>query len=228
MKKLLILASLLFAPMSAMADDFWVTQYRAAPGKLPALLELIETTNWTGFEDGKPIVMRHSQGNHWDLMLVGLHKNPGSDVNHLNVERFDRAANQLVDFELSFLSRTNLTWAELQAEAENSNLFHIEMFQAGAGKHDALMRQRVIENDFIKRIGQKPNTIFTVVGGSDFDIFTIGFYKDLQTYATPANVTQEQTEAAAKAAGFKNRADVSFLLRELIVGHQDTLAVKVK
>ncbi len=227
MKKLLILVSLLMASASAMADDFWVTQYRAAPGKLPALLELIENTNWKAFDDGRPIVMRHSQGNHWDLMLVGLHKRPGSDASGPAVEQFDKAANQLVDFELSFTSRSDLSWAELQTEAENSGLFHIEMFQAGAGKHEGLMRQRVIENDFIKRIGQKPNAIFTVLSGSDFDIFTIGFYKDLQTYATPANVTQEQTEAAAKAAGFKNRADVSFLLRELIVGHQDTLAVKV-
>jgi len=228
MKKLFLIASILFTSSAALADDFWVTQYRAAPGKLPALLELIETTNWKAFDDGRPIVMRHSQGNHWDLMLVGLHKNPGSDSNHANVEQFDKAANQLVDFELSFISRTDLSWTELQAEAATSNLFHIEMFQAGAGNHDALMRQRVIENDFIKRIGQKPNAIFTVLAGSDFDIFTIGFYKDLQTYATPANVTPEQNEAAAKAAGFKNRADVSFLLRELIVGHQDTLAVKVK
>lgn len=228
MKKLLILVSMLFASTTAMADDFWVTQYRAAPGKLPALLELIETTNWAAFDDGRPIVMRHSQGNHWDLMLVGMHKNPGSDANRPAVEQFDNAANKLVDFELSFISRSDLTWAELQAEAENAGLFHIEMFQAGAGNHDALMRQRVIENDFIKRIGQKPNAIFTVLSGSDFDIFTIGFYKDLQTYATPANVTREQNEAAAVAAGFKNRADVSFLLRELIVGHQDTLAVKVK
>lgn len=228
MKKLFVLVSMLLVSTTAIAEDFWVTQYRAAPGKLPALLELIESTNWKAFDDGRPIVMRHSQGNHWDLMLVGRHKNPGSDAHRPAVERFDNAANQLVDFELSFISRSDLTWAELQAEAEPSSLFHIEMFQAGAGNHDALMRQRVIENDFIKRIGQKPNAIFTVLAGSDFDIFTIGFYKNLQAYATPADVTQEQTEAAAKAAGFKNRADVSFLLRELIVGHQDTLAVKVK
>jgi hypothetical protein len=33
--------------------------------------------------------------------------------------------------------------------------------------------------------------------------------------------------AAAKAAGFKGRSDLSFYLRSLISGHHDTLAVKV-
>lgn len=228
MKKLLLLASLFFAPLSAGAEDYWVTQYRAAPGKFPALLELMKATDWTVFENGRPIMMRHSQGNHWDLMLLGKDGDCGTDACRSALAAFDAAASQLVDFELTFLASSTTSWADLKATDEHTGLYHIEMFQAGAGKHTDLMRQRVIENDFIKRIGQNPNEIFTVTLGSDFDIFTIGFYKDLQTYATPANVTQEQTEAAAVAAGFKNRADVSFLLRELIVGHQDTLAVKVR
>lgn len=228
MRKLLILASLLFAPASVLADDFWVTQYRAAPGKFPVLLELVKSTDWAAFENDSPIMMRHSQGNHWDLMLMGKHNDCSSDRCSAALRAFDAAANELVDFELSFLAFSPTSWADLKAKDESTGLYHIEMFQAGAGKHDALMRQRVIENDFIKRIGQNPNEIFEVVYGSDFDIFTIGFYENLQSFAKPANVTQEQTEAAAKAAGFKNRADVSFLLRELIVGHQDTLAVKVK
>jgi len=228
MKKLFVIASMLLTSSATMADDFWVTQYRAAPGKFPALLELIKNTNWQAFENGEPIMMRHSQGNHWDLMLLGQHANCDTSTCQQSAQAFEKAANELVDFELSFQASSETSWAELKTTNETSSLYHIEMFQAGAGKHDALTRQRVIENDFIKRIGQNPNEIFEVVYGSDFDIFTIGFYKDLQTYATPADVTQEQTEAAAKAAGFKNRADVSFLLRELIVGHQDTLAVKVR
>lgn len=228
MKKFLIAAGLLCISIGAGANDYWVTQYRAAPGKFPALLELVKNTNWQAFENGVPLMMRHSQGNHWDLMLLGQHAKCDTSACQQAAKAFEIAANELVDFELSFQASAETSWADLKAKNETSGLYHIEMFNAGAGKHGALMRQRVIENDFIKRIGQNRNEIFKVVYGSDFDIFTIGFYKDLQTYATPADVTQEQTEAAAKAAGFKNRADVSFLLRELIVGHQDTLAVKVK
>lgn len=228
MKKLLVAAGLLALSTTATAENYWVTQYRAAPGKFPALLELVSSTNWDAFEAGRPIVMRHSQGNHWDLMLMGKHSDCDTDACQNAMGTFEQAANELVDFELSFLATSDTSWEDLKTKNASTGLYHIEMFKAGAGKHDDLMRQRIIENDYIRRIGQSPNEIFEVSFGSDFDIFTIGFYENLQAYAVPADVTQQEAEAAAVAAGFKNRADVSFLLRELIVGHHDTLAVKVR
>lgn len=210
------------------ADEYYVSQYRAAPGKLPALLDLINSTDWAVFENGEPIVMRHSQGNHWDIMLLGQSTGCMSERCASAMTSYNKSVDDLVDFELNFIATSDTTWKTLQEISKDKNLFHIEMFQAGAGNHEALMRQRVIENDFIERIGQRPNVIFNVRFGSDFDIFTVGFYRDLQEYATPANVTPQQSNEAAIAAGFKNRADVSFLLRELIVGHQDTLAVRVQ
>ena len=227
MNKLLIAAGLLALSTSAISEDYWVTQYRAAPGKFPALLELVSATDWEAFEQGRPIIMRHSQGNHWDLMLMGKHQDCVTDECQAAMSTFETATDELVDFELSFLATSKTSWADMKAKDSESGFYHIEMFNAGAGKHDALMRQRVIENDYIERIGQSPNEIFEVSFGSDFDIFTIGFYESLQAYSVPADVTQEEAEAAAKAAGFKNRADVSFHLRELIIGHHDTLAVKV-
>lgn len=218
MRKLLIMAGLMALSITAVAEDYLITQYRAAPGKFPELLNLVEKTKWIEPEEQtRPIIMRHSQGNHWDLMLIIKFPN----------DEFAQAARELVDFELSFLATSDTDWGELKAKDAVSGFYHIEMFNAGAGKHAALMRQRVIENDYIRRIGQSPNEIFKVLYGSDFDIFTIGFYESLQTYAVPADVTPEEAEEAAVAAGFKNRADVSFHLRELIVGHHDTLAVKV-
>ena len=227
MKKLFMAAGLFALSTTATAEDYWVTQYRAAPGNLPALLELIANTNWDTFEDGRPLVMRHSQGNHWDLMLMGKHADCSSTECRQAADTFEKAANELVDFELSFLASSDTSWEALKEKDASTGLYHIEMFNAGAGNHDALMRQRIIENDYIRRIGQSPNEIFEVSFGSDFDIFTIGFYESMQAYAEPADVTQAEAEEAAIAAGFKNRADVSFLLRELIVSHHDTLAVKV-
>ncbi len=227
MIKPILLAGFMALSTAASADTYWISQYRAAPGKFPALLELVTSTNWNAFEDGPPIVMRHSQGNHWDLMLLGKHADCNTNTCLQAAKDFENAANQLVDSDLSFQAMSDTDWSTLKAKDEVSGFYHIEMFNAGAGKHEALMRQRIIENDYIRRIGQSPNDIFEVTFGSDFDIFTIGFYESLQTYATPADVTPEEAEAAAIAAGFKNRADVSFLLRELIVGHHDTLAVKV-
>lgn len=229
MRNLMMVASVILATLTAHAEEYRVTQLRAAPGNLPELLAIMSETPWNNLPGGRPVIMRHSQGNHWDLMLLG--KPRGACLSKSCADTADMLQSKidaLVDFELSFIATSETTWDELGALNASTGLYHIEMFQAGAGKHKALMRQRVIENDFIERIGQKPNVIFDVSFGSDFDVFTVGFYPNLQVYAKPANVTQEQSEAAAIAAGFKNRADVSFHLRELIVGHQDTLAVAVK
>ncbi|MEX0300280.1 MAG: hypothetical protein AB3N28_14495 [Kordiimonas sp.] len=230
MKKLL-LAFVTWGAMSlpGIAEDFWVTQYRAAPGNFPALLDLVKSTDWSEMGEQKPIMMRHSQGNHWDLMLLGQH---GSCANKATCNRamtvFSSATSELVDFEVSFLATSISTWAELTELNTESGLYHIEMFQAAAGKHSALDRQRRIENDYIEKIGQRANAVFTVKYGTDVDIFTVGFYRDMTHFAESPDLTSEQFEAAAVEAGFKNRADISFHLRELIVGHQDTLAVKVK
>jgi hypothetical protein len=84
-----------------------------------------------------------------------------------------------------------------------------------------------MENTYLVSTGQTPNMIFHRAAGSDVDVFTIGFHTDLQTFAAPADVTIEQKELAAKAAGFRGLSDISFYLRSLISGHHDTLAVKV-
>ncbi len=213
----------------ASAENYWVAQYRAGNGNFPKLLELVKTADWVAMEIASPILMRHSQGNHWDLMVLGLQSGACAGENCTkDRQAYEDSIDQLVDFEHSFLARSETSWTSLKKLNNGAGLYHIEMFNAGAGKHSALMRQRTIENDFIERIGQKPNVIFDVIFGADIDIFTIGFYQSLQSYAVPADVTAEQANAAAIAAGFKSRADVSFLLRELIISHHDTLAVSVK
>jgi len=227
MKKNLIIASLcFFASLPAIAEDFWITQYRAAPGKFPALLDLIETTDWSAVDTGKPIFMRHSQGNQWDLMLLST---PCISSSCLKAMRtFGEKTNELADFELSFMAWSDTSWADVKKQAAKAGLFHIEMFHAAAGKYAALQRQRHIENKYLAATGQKENVIFDVQFGSDIDIFTIGFHESLNSFASQGAPSSEAAEKAAVDAGFKNRADISFHLRELIVGHHDTLAVPVK
>jgi len=218
---------------SAYGDDYWISQLRAAPGNLPALLELTKTTDWKSVTGAAPIIMRHSQGNQWDLMIVGK---VNTKCEKLKCETYptlwqslmkDRF-NQLADYQTTFLATSKSTWPDIQKQAASAGLFHIEMFNAAAGKYAALLRQRNIENDYLARTGQLTNVIFEVTIGSDVDIFTIGFHQNLASFAKDAPFTSEQKEAAAVEAGFKNRADISFHLRELIVSHHDTLAVPVK
>ncbi|UTW56425.1 hypothetical protein [Kordiimonas sp. SCSIO 12610] len=229
-KKLILTAATLFAfQQNAVADEYWISQYRAAQGKFPELLDVVKATDWKALGFDKPIMMRHSQGNHWDLMLLGAGSTScETDACSKAHDAYETVINTLVDSEVSFTAKSDVSWTELQKLNETSGLYHIEMFMAGAGKHEALLKERQMENDYLVRIGIKPNVIFETIYGSDVDNFTVGFYRDLVQYAKRPDMTPAEMEAAAKASGFKNRADISFLLRELIVGHHDTLAVKVQ
>ena len=227
MKKILAAFGVFFfCTPTVSAENYWITQYRAAPGNFPALLELISSTDWQSLDSGKPIFMRHSQGNHWDLMLVST---PCVSSACLKAMReFGDKTGELVDFEQSFMAWSDTRWIEVQQQAKDAGLFHIEMFHAAAGKLGALQRQRKIENAYLAATNQKENIIFDVQFGSDIDIFTIGFHESMASFASQGPSSPEAAEQAALKAGFKNRADISFHLRELIVGHNDTLAVPVR
>jgi len=218
--------AVILGTQSLLANDYWVTQYRAAPGKFPELLELVKNTDWLKSVGSKPVLMRHSQGDQWDLLILGQPCTLPPCVKA--GQEFGAKTDALVDFELSFMAKSDTAWDTARQMADAAGLFHIEMFKAAAGKHAALDRQRKIENTYLAKTGQTTNVVFDVQFGSDIDIFTIGFHESLASFAKDAPVTSEQAEAAAIEAGFKNRADISFHLRELIVGHHDTLAVPVK
>ncbi len=230
MKKLFIalfVSFLLTAPSTA--NDYWVNQLRAAPGKFPELLDFVKTTNWTVGFGPRPIMMRHSQGDRWDLMLLGPAKSACTSHDCKTARKaFASKLNDLVDYEMRFTASSETSWQQLQAEAQNTGMFHIEMFNAAAGKHDALLRQRKIENIYLEKTGQVTNAIFTVNFGSDVDFFTIGFHESFESFAKQGPPSSEEAEKAAIEAGFKSRADISFHLRELIMGHHDTLAVPVR
>jgi hypothetical protein len=84
-----------------------------------------------------------------------------------------------------------------------------------------------MENDYLVRLGRAPNHVFTRIAGSSTDAYTIGYYESLKAYANPPEVTAEQEEAAAVAAGFRGAAYIGSYLRELILRHHDTLATAI-
>lgn len=219
----------LCTPM-AKAEDYLVSQLRAAPGQFPALLQLVQNSDLTFYNGSPPLLMRHSQGNHWDLMVIQKFNSGCArhEACRTMMSGFTYEVRQLVDFELSFTAQSETNWETLQQMNVGTSLYHIEMFSAAAGKHGALLRQRRIENDYLARTGQVTNVIFTVDLGSDIDVFTVGFHESLKTFAESPDLSAETFEKAARDAGFKNRADISFHLRELIVSHHDTLATKVQ
>ncbi len=241
----LVLACALMVPAKAQELEgdylYHVMTVRADVGKLENLLNWIADLKASGFYEAAgqsaPYVMRHSQGDQWDLMAI-VPMGSWTEFHSADRTAQRQAAQQKYaerlapGYDLIGFSEDHFAYgppvAEFQREFSENGFYHIEMFEAAAGKANALFEQRRMENNYLAATGGKPNMIFRRAAGSNVDVFTIGFHENLQAFAAPSAATPQEAEEAATDAGFKDRADISFLLRSLITGHHDTLAVKVE
>jgi hypothetical protein len=211
----------------------------AAPGRLLELIELYKSLRAGQGEgpDEPPLWMRHSQGDRWDLLLISP---IGSYANYYASERVARREKALrsVETVLSKI-RDSIAWqedvfvlgpplAELTSRAAGAAVFHVEMFQALAGKRADLAREREMENVYLKALGRPQNLVFVRDQGAAWDLFTIGFYRDLKHYAESADISEAAQDAAARAAGFESASRIGPFLRTFISSHHDTLAVAIK
>lgn len=215
-----------------------VLTLRAAPGEfddwlaaLPRIRAAYETRG-----DRAPFLLRHSQGDHWDFMLI----EPWGDfAGYVSAERMQQrmAAGDAMTLLRTWLDDAPAFREDLFALGpdvdllrrlfEANELYHVEMFHALPRKKAALLDQRRMENDYLRRTGQVANTIWSGIGGSDVDVFTIGFHTDLEAFAAGSPMTPEEKDRAAVDAGFASVGAISGFLRGLLSRHQDTLAVAV-
>lgn len=212
----LIIVFISLISSSLYAADYRVTILRAAPGYLGELIE--ETRLLREKKNDELVIMRHSQGDHWDLMLLA----PQGE-NTLEEYEF----NSLLAFQHTFLAKAPEGWDEISKRAERSDLFHIEIFKAAPGKYAELLKQRYMENAYYHATEREGNIVFETTFGNDMDLFTIGFYKDLITFATDPDLPDEVYAKAATDAGFESRSSIGLYLRSLLATHNDTLATKV-
>jgi hypothetical protein len=215
-----------------------VTLVQAAPGKLPELIDLYKT--WFAalkdVGDEAPLWMRHSQGDHWDLMiLVPM----GSYTDFYQAGRIARRRQAAQANKLEDKISDDIAWQEdlfaygpfltdLRKAFAAGAFFHVEMFIALPGKFADLYKEREMENAYAKALKEPENFIFVRDRGAAWDIFTIGVFRDLKHYAESADVPAQDQQAAAKAAGFNAPSEIGPYLRRFIREHHDTLAVAVK
>jgi hypothetical protein len=208
------------------------TLVQAAPGKLLALIDHYKSRPVTRDEPA-PLWMRHSQGDHWDLLLLYA---AGRYQDYFSPSRVAARARN-ADWESR--RKTLVTWeedvfvfgpplADVQKAFAGSGFFHVEMFHALAGQTAALIREREMENAYARGIQQPENFIFVRDSGAAWDVFTIGCFRDLKHYAQSSDVPRETAAQAARAAGFSSPDAIGPYLRELIADHHDTLAVAIK
>jgi hypothetical protein len=188
-----------------------MTLLRAAPGRLPDLVAAVK---------GKaPWIFRHSQGDHWDLMLLVRVETASSSAVAIG-------ADELVAWqEEEFVRGPDL--AALPGFAD-AGLLHVEMFHALAGKRAELIREREMENAYLGETGQPQNAIFLRELGASWDAFTVGAYRSWKHYAEAQDVPADKEEAAARGAGFASRSAIGPYLRTLILDHHDTMATPVR
>lgn len=216
---------------------------RAAPGHLLALIELYKEKlpTYAAFSEAGPFWMRHSQGDHWDLMLlfpmVSFEEYYSADAVAARQRAFADSGTSELEFERRIAP--HIAWQEewfvwgpspdvLAERFDGNAFFHVEIFLALAEKRAELLEQRRMENDYLTRIGRQQNIIFTRAGGAAWDMFTLGFYRDIKEYAESADIPADLEDEAAKAAGFQGAAFIGSYMRSLIARHQDTLLVAIQ
>jgi len=234
---LLIVSALCAVSASAAAPTYLYKAklVQAAPGKLLDLIELQKASlnDYKNAGDEQPLMMRHSQGDHWDLLLLIPMK---SYADYYGPERMSkrkqaRANQEKLDSLIAWQEDVLVfgpPLAELQNAFASSAFFHVEMFDALAGKQSELFREREMENAYLKTLKRPENLIFVRDQGAAWDLFTIGAYRDLKHFAESAGIPETDQEAAAKAAGFEAANRIGPYLRTLIGSHHDTLAISVR
>ncbi len=239
MRFFLLMIILVLFPASAAAAPSYLYKTKlvqAAPGKLLDLIELHKSslTEYRRAGDEQPLMMRHSQGDRWDLLLLIPMK---SYADYYSPERVSKR-NQILKDSQDKLDAL-IAWqedvfvygpplADTQKAFASAAFFHVEMFDALAGKQDELFKEREMENAYLKALKRPENLVFVRDQGAAWDLFTIGTFRDLKHFAESAGIAEADQEAAAKAAGFESANRIGPYLRTLISLHHDTLAVSVK
>lgn len=232
----------LCAPVLRAANSSYlykVSLVQAAPDKLLELIDLYKARSAAYIATGEeaPLWMRHSQGDHWDLMIL---LPMGSYPDYYQPQRIAKRkkAEDSMAGSLEKL-KADVAWQEdlfvygppltdLRQAFAAGSYFHIEMFIALPGKFADLYRERQMENAYAQALKQPQNFIFVRDQGAAWDLFTIGVYRDLKHYAESADVPANDQLAAAKVSGFESPGQIGPYLRRFISTHHDTLAVAVK
>lgn len=216
---------------------------QAAPGKLLELIDLYKgrLPVIAAGGDELPYIVRHSQGDRWDLLVIYP---SGSFTSYYSAERVrqrsaaaDKSGVSNAEFARRFYDL--VAWHEdvyvegpplavFREYVKDLGLVHFEMFQALAGKRDALIEERRMENVFNVARSRPGALIFTHEQGAAWDVITMDGYRNWRHYAESDTITPETSDAAAKKAGFANADAVGPYMRSLISLHHDTIGTPVR
>ena len=197
------------------AQLYRILLLRAAPGSLLQVIALEKQV------PGHPFLLRHSQGDQWDLMVI--FPMATDRVTPVEDARLDTAlAARIAWREEVFVTGPPLP--QVAAALRGGEFYHIEMHVALPGRLADLLRERAMENAFERALARPEDLIFTRVAGAAWDVVTVGTYRDIKQYAESADIPEARQDSAARVAGFASADAIGPYLRTLIASHHDTLA----
>ncbi len=226
------------APVDSGTELYRFVIIQAAPGRLLDLIDLyrgrMPVIRAGG--DEAPFIVRHSQGDHWDLCVIYP---SGSFSDYYSPERLRRreaAANgsgvSNAEFARKFYEM--VAWHEdeyvegppldvFRAHVKDAGLAHFEMMQALPGKRDALIDERRMENAYNRGRGRPGTLIFVHDQGAAWDVITLDVFRNWRHFAEQETIPAEVNDAAARKAGFAGADAIGPYMRTLISTHRDTL-----
>lgn len=219
------------------------TFIRAAQGKLLDLIALYKermaVIEKSG--DARPFWWRHTQGDHWDLMLLTPMGSYAEYHAKGRIAKRAKAAGAAGLPEEAFARKLDAcsSWKEdvfvmgpplefVKQAFEGTAYYHIEIFVSLPGKQEELFKEREMENVYGVATKRPYNMIFVRESGASWDIFTLGCYRDIRHWAVGEEITKEERAAAAKKAGFGSPEEIGPYMRTLIDFHRDTMGVAIK
>ncbi|HSL22249.1 MAG TPA: hypothetical protein VK886_11995 [Vicinamibacterales bacterium] len=231
------------APPSGATELYRFVLVQAAPGRLLDLIELYRSRLpvIAAGGDELPIIVRHSQGDRWDLLVIYP---SGSFTSYYAADRVAKReaaakASGVSNAEFARRFYDRVAWHEdvyvegppisaLRGYLKDAGLVHLEMMQALAGRRETLIEQRRMESEFNRARGRPEYLIFTHEQGAAWDVITLDAYRNWRHYAEQETLSAEANDAAARKAGFDSADAIGPYMRTLILSHHDTIGTLVR
>ncbi|MDT8370126.1 MAG: hypothetical protein RQ745_13040, partial [Longimicrobiales bacterium] len=151
-----------------------VTMLRAAPGEFQALIDALaaQAELHVAAGDPAPLTLRHSQGDHWDFMVVQpmesfeawfTAERATLEASPAWTAAGERVARHTAFHEEWYARSTGVE--EMTRRWRTAGLFHVEIFAGLPGRRAELVEQRRMENRYYAALNRPQNLIFTRAAG---------------------------------------------------------------
>lgn len=225
-------------PAPAPAHELYrIIFFKAAPGKLPDLIDAYRNAPVPDNMTPRPMVFRHQSGNDWDLMVIyPLGAKASMDANASTPPEAMRKFKERVMSDYAWHADTYASGPPLDvvqralavpqsaAQAGNAGgLYLVEEDVALAGHHEAL--GTFLDRD-MAAARARGSVKFEHVQGAPWDFLVMFRYASWTEYA--AAETDPAADDEARKQGFADADAVGLEFRTHISAHHDTFASRVQ